>query len=117
MAFAIAIRPDLASSLNNLSASLADLASWTALVERIKRPKPEVRIALDEKELPYELISVPFSKALVASVGIDPEKELKILAVGVCHTDVNYFLGAPPVTTPTAKLTAKMRVQKRAARS
>jgi NitT/TauT family transport system substrate-binding protein len=27
--------------------------------------------------------SVPFSKALVASVGIDPEKELKILAVGV----------------------------------
>ena len=27
--------------------------------------------------------SVPFSKALVASVGIDPEKDLKILAVGV----------------------------------
>jgi NitT/TauT family transport system substrate-binding protein len=27
--------------------------------------------------------SVPFSKALVASVGIDPDKELKILAVGV----------------------------------
>ncbi len=38
----------------------ADLASWTALVERIKRPKPEVRIALVGKyiELPDAYLSV-----------------------------------------------------------
>ncbi len=42
------------------TAGPADLASWTALVERIKRPKPEVRIALVGKyiELPDAYLSV-----------------------------------------------------------